>query len=100
MDNLARNAMLAKQAGMSYGKWKAMQPVVTKTEKAPLPQGWRECEVCGKPYRKHGGQKYCGIDCRKQAYSDKARTIKRVYNKKYREAQKEKKNETTIPQGG
>jgi hypothetical protein len=28
MDNLARNAMLAKQSGLSYGKWKAMQPIV------------------------------------------------------------------------
>ncbi len=89
MDNLARNAMLAKQAGMSYGKWKAMQPVVTKTEKAPLPQGWRECEVCGKPYRKHGGQKYCGIDCRKQAYADKEREIKRKYMRKRRAMENE-----------
>ena len=28
MDNLARDAMLAKQANMSYGRWKAMQEPV------------------------------------------------------------------------
>lgn len=33
LDNLARNAMLARNAGVSYGKWMAMQvPEINKCE--------------------------------------------------------------------
>ena len=91
MDNLARNAMLAKQANMSYGKWKAMQPVIEKVEKPadPLPKGWKICQNCGKAFKTNKAQKYCDIDCRKKAYGEKDKEYQKIYGKKYRERQKE-----------
>ena len=60
MDSLARNAMLARQAGMSYGKWKALQPREEPKEK-PLPEGWVKCQWCGKAIKLLNGRKkiYC-----------------------------------------
>jgi hypothetical protein len=90
MDRLARNAMLAKQANMSYGKWKAMQPIVP-IEKKNLPDGRKECPVCGrhfKPQKKQ--QKYCEPGCRNSAYKPKGREIKIRYMKEYRKRRKEK----------
>ena len=88
MDNLARNAMLAKQAGMSYGKWKAMQPIV-KVEQKPIPEGWRKCEYCGKPFKPVQGKRFCEMDCRKEAYRKRENAIKKEYMRKYRELKKE-----------
>lgn len=49
MDNLAKEAKLARQAGMSYGKWKAMQnPVKINKE---IPEGWSVCQWCGQPFK-------------------------------------------------
>lgn len=88
MDRLARNAMLAKQAGMSYGKWKAMQQPV-KVEDKPLPEGWRKCEYCGEPFKGKQGKKFCDIDCRRKAYHDKEIAIQREYQRKRRARLKE-----------
>ena len=66
MDRLARNAMLARQAGMSYGKWKALQPRIPVEKMAP--ENWIECEWCGKPFRPRGGKRFCDLDCRDRAY--------------------------------
>ena len=70
MDRLARNAMLARQAGLSYGKWKALQPIVP-VEKKPIPEGWKECERCGKPFKPGPRQRFCELYCRVQAYEEK-----------------------------
>ena len=74
MDNLARNAMLARQANMSYGKWKAMQQTV-RVEKKAVPDGWIVCEWCKKPFKPKTKrpQKYCDAGCQKQAYYEKNR---------------------------
>ena len=85
MDNLARNAMLAKQAGMSYGQWKALQPVV-KFEKTN-PEGWATCEYCGKLFRKTKNKRFCDIGCRTDAYKPKATEKAADY---YRRVKKEK----------
>lgn len=74
MDNLARNAMLAKQAGMSYGQWKSLQPP-DKIEKK-IPEGWVVCKWCGKHFKPRTNQKYCDIDCRVYAYNAKIRKEK------------------------
>ena len=80
MDNLAREAMLAKEAGMSYGRWKAMQPAVEIVEPNELPPGWKSCNYCGKPFKKKSGhQVYCSMDCRNGGYAIKEREIKRRY---------------------
>lgn len=89
MDRLAMNAMLARQAGMSYGKWKAMQEPV-QIVKPDCPEGWVKCEYCGKPFKKFGGKKrFCDIYCRERAYYEKGKVIKREYTRKYRERKKE-----------
>lgn len=65
MDRLARNAMLARQAGMSYGKWKAMQTPVVIIKK---PEGL-VCKYCGKtfPKNKYRARAYCSDYCKYNA---------------------------------
>lgn len=84
MDRLAMNAMLARQAGMSYGKWKAMQKPI-KVEEKPIPEGWQKCEHCGKPFKKKQGKRFCDIYCRQKAYEPREKEIKLEYRRKYRE---------------
>lgn len=70
-DKLAQDAAAAKAANMSYGNWKAMQtnPVKTKNE---IPDGWRVCQYCGKPYKPKTKrpqlycEAYCGYTARKE----------------------------------
>lgn len=84
-DKLAQDAAAALAAGMSYGKWKAMQDPV-KIEKPKLdevPEGWRKCKRCGEPFKpnKYGrNQIYCDIVCQKSDYREK----KRIYMAKRR----------------
>lgn len=83
MDNLARNAMLAKQANMSYGRWKAMQPIVPIEQKKEIPDGWIKCGYCGKPFKpKNPQQKYCEYACRERGYAEKESEIQRRYREK------------------
>ena len=91
MDRLARNAMLARQAGMSYGKWKALQPVVPieKVER-PLPEGWKTCEQCGKEFfslRK--AQRFCELGCRNEAYAERNRELAKQSYKRRKERMKQ-----------
>ena len=74
MDRLSMNAMLARQAGMTYGKWKAMQQPV-KIEEKPLPEGWLKCQWCGKQIKQANKRKkmYCDSICGRQAYYQKNR---------------------------
>ena len=90
MDRLARNAMLARQAGMSYGKWKAMQPVV-ETKKPEIPEGHIKCE-CGAFFKTRCDHQLCP-DCRKKKY-DRERKRKRAdYMRRYREEKKHEQAE-------
>ena len=70
-DNLSRDAAAARAAGMTYGKWKAMQEpvkIVPKKEKKPV------CLNCGAPLT--GQQKkYCCNECEKE-YRNKSRRVK------------------------
>lgn len=78
MDNLARDVMLAKQAGMSYGQWKAMQPQQQAKQKA-LPEGHKKCIGCGKVfYTADKRQIYCDAVCRIQANQYKNRERARM----------------------
>lgn len=85
MDNLARNAMLAKQANMSYGRWKAMQKPVPIV-KAKIPDGWIACEHCGKPFKPKTkrAQRFCDVGCQKQAYAKTLRQRNKEYMREYR----------------
>ena len=77
VDNLARNALLATQAGMSYGKWKAMQPVAEPKLKE-LPEGWRLCR-CGKAFTGRANKKYCCPECQHKHYNIKRRKTNIFY---------------------
>ena len=66
-DKLAQEVRQAIAAGMSYGKWKAMQPVVAIDPKA-IPDGWKACEYCGKGFKPTQGKRFCDIECRRVAY--------------------------------
>lgn len=70
-DKLAQDAAAALAAGMSYGKWKGLQPPV-KIEKE-IPEGWKICEYCGKPYKPTTGrpQKYCEANCTNKAFQER-----------------------------
>ena len=92
MDNLARNAMLAKQAGMSYGKWKALHWEEPK-KAGEIPEGWRVCEYCGKPYKPKTKrkQKYCQFNCQWLGYYEKNREKMLAKNKEYKKKSLERK---------
>ena len=68
MDKLTLDAAAALAAGMSYGKWKAMQPTPAKPKPVPvLPDGWKQGPWCNVHFKANGNQKYCDIQCQKQA---------------------------------
>ncbi len=83
MDNLARNALLATQAGMSYGKWKALQPIV-EPKKKELPEGWRVCPVCGTEFTGQSSKKFCCKKCQVKDYHKRVRKTNKEYAQKGR----------------
>ena len=86
MDNLSRCAMLAKQKGLSYGRYMALYGhTLPKKKEESIPEGWRKCLYCGKLFKPKPGQKYCDLYCRQQAYAPKEKEIKRDYMKEDRE---------------
>jgi RNase P subunit RPR2 len=93
MDNLAKDAAAAKAAGMSYGRWKAMQenPVVIK-KKVEIPETWKICPHCKKPFKPNqNGSKqiYCEISCQRGAQRE--RNIANGKSQEYYRRYKEKK---------
>ena len=83
MDKLSQDMIQCKKDGFgcSYGKWKAMQEPV-KVEKK-IPDGWKECPVCGKPFKSGKGKKFCDEVCRMTAYNKSEK--QKEYMKKYKE---------------
>lgn len=73
-DKLALDAAAAKAAGMSYGRWKAMQdnPVVDKKEDK-IPEGWKICQYCKTPFKPNHGNKqlYCKVTCQREAQKER-----------------------------
>lgn len=89
MDRLARNAMLARQAGMSYGQWKALQPVVVPEKK---PEGWPRCEYCGTAFKPFHGKRFCNWECANAArYKKRAEYMRRYRAEKQAEGEKDVK---------
>lgn len=80
-DKLTQENAQALAAGMSYGKWKALQPVAVKEEKPSLPiYDMRKCAFCGLEFRQtysSSRKKYCGDWCRKAAYDKRCRERQR-----------------------
>ena len=71
-DKLARENAQAIAAGMSYGKWKAMQPVVAVDPKV-IPDGWKRCEYCGKLFKGAVNKRFCDYYCRTESYNERMR---------------------------
>ena len=98
MDNLARCAMLARKDGMSYGQWMAIhgEKEIKKKEEA-IPEGWKLCEWCKKPFRGKPNQRFCEISCRTEAYAATHREQLQEKNRKYRERYHERKRAEKNP---
>lgn len=96
MDNLAKNAMLAREANMTYGKWKALQyQQQQKQETQPepkrdIPEGWKRCEWCGKPFKPKTKRKqmYCEVSCQQQAQYYRNHDKELEIQRRYRERRK------------
>ena len=95
-DRLSRESSAALAAGMSYGKWKALQPpdVIVPPPK-PKMIAEKTCKFCGKTFYQADNRKrkYCSDQCRYEAdLVIKKRTSKRWreehpdYQKEYRNA--------------
>lgn len=87
-DKLAQDAAAALAAGMSYGKWKALQAEGAIERK--LPEGWRVCAHCGKPFKptNNAVQKYCEYSCQRAAADERSREKAAQRQQAYRERKK------------
>ena len=67
VDKIALDNAAALAAGMSYGKWKAMQEVKIKPKE--IPEGWLVCQHCGKAFKPKTKRptKYCEVFCQERA---------------------------------
>lgn len=75
-DQLAIDAAAALAAGMSYGKWRAMQKPVEIVKKPDTETGRKYiCEQCGKTFIRQDRKfaKYCSDECRYKAWNRKKR---------------------------
>ena len=69
MDKLAQDAAAALAAGMTYGKWKAMQdPVTVRIEMPKLDENEIACLNCGVKVKQCASRnrKYCGPYCARE----------------------------------
>lgn len=82
MDKLSQEVAMAHAAGMSYGRWKAMQEPVKIVKPDTLPEGWKKCEECGKPFKSGKGKKFCDEVCRRTAYDKSGKAME--YVRRYR----------------
>ena len=89
MDNLAKDAAEALKAGMSYGKWKALQKTVPIKKKEGIPDGWRVCKHCGMPFKpKMKSQIYCEAACQRAEACKKHKAKQLEAMRRYRERKK------------
>ena len=63
LDQLTMDSIAAQKAGMSYGKWKALQPIVKVDLPETAPK--RLCKLCGGeiPPEFHKNRTYCSDQC-------------------------------------
>ena len=69
VDKLAQEVEMAMAAGMSYGKWKAMQEPVEQENPTELEPELVVCKCCGKQFRPKlkRRQIYCYFLCQREA---------------------------------
>ena len=102
-DRLDIESKKATEAGMSYGRWKALQKPDVIVPPKPKKMIEMKCEVCGKVFYQTDkrNRKYCGDECRQVASyeqrteyarkwyedaenADKKRRYMRKYSEEYR----------------
>ena len=71
VDKLSFEAAQARAAGLSYGRWKAMQP--PPTEEPIELRGLKLCKYCGEPFKPRTTQIYCNMDCQYLARLERQR---------------------------
>jgi hypothetical protein len=59
--------------GVNYGRWKAQQEQKPPVKDDTLPDGWKLCEYCRKPFKGKSTKRFCDEICRKEAYYYKNR---------------------------
>ena len=86
MDKLSWENAQALAAGMSYGKWKALQKPVKIEKVEEIPDGWYKCQYCGKVFKPtiKRPQKFCDSVCREKSYSPNRKGQKAEYMRGYR----------------
>ena len=84
MDQLTLDCIAAQKAGMTYGKWKALQPRVEVVipQEPDLPEDESEvkkeptkrfCKICGNVVTGHGRREYCGETCEYEGQKARSR---------------------------
>lgn len=72
LDQLTKDSIAAEKAGMSYGKWKAMQePVAIEPKPIPGVVRYDVCRYCGEefPICTKRVKVYCSEYCRNHAWN-------------------------------
>ena len=79
MDRLSRDAMRARQAGVSYGKYIAMKAEEPEIEaEDEIPEGWIKCKFCGRPFKPYDKRMlYCDSICRQKSNAPRNRERRR-----------------------
>lgn len=72
-DKLAQEAMEASAAGMSYGKWKALQGGNKANEGAQAVQTGKRCAWCGCLMPENTRTICCREDCRRKRHAEHCR---------------------------
>lgn len=88
LDRLDIEAKKATDAGMSYGKWKALQPP-DKPAPPPKPKYMTECKCkwCGKTFYQTDKRrrKYCSPECVNDSRMDSISKFQKAHPEKYKE---------------
>jgi hypothetical protein len=92
LDKLSLDMIECEKAGFGchYGRWKATQQPA-KIIPVAIPDGWKACEFCGKPFKRTQGKRFCDLYCRNKAYAGKKRQNNAAYEAR-RKANMRKEN--------
>jgi hypothetical protein len=91
LDNLSKDMIQCAKDGFGchYGRWKATQPIVAVVKDDTLPDGWKLCEYCGKPFKGISPKRFCDVLCRNKAYYEKNRDkvleVRKIFYQKSKE---------------
>lgn len=91
LDNLSKDMIQCEKDGYGvwYGRWKATQPIAKPNSVEVLPDGWKLCAHCGKPFKPNVPyQKYCEALCGREAQTKRYQSKWAAYMKERRAKEK------------